>query len=405
MALPPEIHTDIAIIGAGAAGMMAAAIAGQRGRSVWLADHRKSPGEKIRISGGGRCNFTNIYTSPENFLSSNPHFCKSALAQYTQFDFIDLVDRHGIAYHEKKLGQLFCDHSAKDIIAMLTQECQDAGVDMALGTNVESIEKSDQNPDGGNDGGWRVSSDQGIVHAASLIIATGGLSIPKIGASSFGYDIARQFGHRIIPTRAGLVPLTFDDDLLDHCRDLAGVSVDASVTANNTGFSEGLLFTHRGLSGPSILQVSSYWQDGETIAVNLNQGGDLSVALKSAKQTNPKQDCANAMAKILPKRLAQKITDEMAITTTLAETPDRQIDALGARVENWQVTPSGTEGYRTAEVTLGGVDPNEISSKTMESRLHSGLYFIGEVVDVTGHLGGYNFQWAWSSGYVAGQNA
>ena len=405
MALPPEIHTDIAIIGAGAAGMMAAAIAGQRGRSVWLADHRKSPGEKIRISGGGRCNFTNIYTSPENFLSSNPHFCKSALAQYTQFDFIDLVDRHGIAYHEKKLGQLFCDHSAKDIIAMLTQECQDAGVDMALGTNVESIEKSDQNPDGGNDGGWRVSSDQGIVHAASLIIATGGLSIPKIGASSFGYDIARQFGHRIIPTRAGLVPLTFDDDLLDHCRDLAGVSVDASVTANNTGFSEGLLFTHRGLSGPSILQVSSYWQDGETIAVNLNQGGDLSVALKSAKQTNPKQDCTNAMAKILPKRLAQKITDEMAITTTLAETPDRQIDALGARVENWQVTPSGTEGYRTAEVTLGGVDPNEISSKTMESRLHSGLYFIGEVVDVTGHLGGYNFQWAWSSGYVAGQNA
>ena len=405
MALPPEIHTDIAIIGAGAAGMMAAAIAGQRGRSVWLADHRKSPGEKIRISGGGRCNFTNIYTSPENFLSSNPHFCKSALAQYTQFDFIDLVDRHGIAYHEKKLGQLFCDHSAKDIIAMLTQECQDASVDMALGTNVESIEKSDQNPDGGNDGGWRVSSDQGIVHAASLIIATGGLSIPKIGASSFGYDIARQFGHRIIPTRAGLVPLTFDDDLLDHCRDLAGVSVDASVTANNTGFSEGLLFTHRGLSGPSILQVSSYWQDGETIAVNLNQGGDLSVALKSAKQTNPKQDCANAMAKILPKRLAQKITDEMAITTTLAETPDRQIDALGARVENWQVTPSGTEGYRTAEVTLGGVDPNEISSKTMESRLHPGLYFIGEVVDVTGHLGGYNFQWAWSSGYVAGQNA
>ena len=201
------------------------------------------------------------------------------------------------------------------------------------------------------------------------------------------------------------MPLTFDDDLLDHCRDLAGVSVDASVTANNTGFSEGLLFTHRGLSGPSILQVSSYWQDGETIAVNLNQGGDLSVALKSAKQTNPKQDCANAMAKILPKRLAQKITDEMAITTTLAETPDRQIDALGARVENWQVTPSGTEGYRTAEVTLGGVDPNEISSKTMESRLHSGLYFIGEVVDVTGHLGGYNFQWAWSSGYVAGQNA
>ena len=405
MALPPEIHTDIAIIGAGAAGMMAAAIAGQRGRSVWLADHRKSPGEKIRISGGGRCNFTNIYTSPENFLSSNPHFCKSALAQYTQFDFIDLVDRHGIAYHEKKLGQLFCDHSAKDIIAMLIKECQDTGVDMALGTHVERIEKSDHNADGGSDGGWRVTSDQGIVHAASLIIATGGLSIPKIGASSFGYDIARQFGHRIIPTRAGLVPLTFDDDLLDHCHDLAGVSVDASVTANNTGFSEGLLFTHRGLSGPSILQVSSYWQDGETIAVNLNQGGDLSVALKSAKQTNPKQDCANAMAKILPKRLAQKITDEMAITTTLAETPDRQIDALGARVENWQVTPSGTEGYRTAEVTLGGVDPNEISSKTMESRLHSGLYFIGEVVDVTGHLGGYNFQWAWSSGYVAGQNA
>ncbi len=397
MTSQPEINVDIAIIGAGAAGMMAAAVAGQRGRSVWLADHRQSPGEKIRISGGGRCNFTNIFTSPENFLSSNPHFCKSALAQYTQYDFIDLVERHGIAYHEKKLGQLFCDHSAKDIIAMLTTECQDAGVDLALGTTVTSIEKSAH--------GWTVISDQGDVHAASLIIATGGLSIPKIGASSFGYDIAKQFGHRIIPTRAGLVPLTFDDDLLDHCRDLAGVSVDARVAANDTGFSEGLLFTHRGLSGPSILQVSSYWQEGEAIAVNLHQSGDLSTALKTAKKTNPKQDCANAMAKILPKRLAQKITDEMAITTTLAETADRQIDALSERVENWQITPSGTEGYRTAEVTLGGVDPNEISSKTMESRLHQGLYFIGEVVDVTGHLGGYNFQWAWSSGYVAGQNA
>ena len=393
----PQINTDIAVIGAGAAGMMAAAIAGQRGRSVWLADHRNTPGEKIRISGGGRCNFTNIFTSPENFLSSNPHFCKSALAQYTQYDFIDLVERHGIAYHEKKLGQLFCDHSAKDIITMLVDECKNAGVDLALGVGIEGVEQSGQD--------WIITSSQGQVKASSLIIATGGLSIPKIGASSFGYDIARQFGHRIIPTRAGLVPLTFHDNVLDHCRDLAGVSVDAAVMAEHAGFSEGLLFTHRGLSGPSILQVSSYWQDGEKIGVNLNPAGGLSSMLKDAKKTHPKQDCATALARVIPKRLAQKITDEMAITTPMAETADRDIDALSARVENWQVTPAGTEGYRTAEVTLGGVDPNEISSKTMESQLHKGLYFIGEVVDVTGHLGGYNFQWAWSSAYVAGQNA
>ena len=397
MALKPKTNVDIAVIGAGAAGMMAAAVAAQRGRSVWLADHRQNPGEKIRISGGGRCNFTNIYASPDHFLSSNPHFCKSALAQYTQFDFIDLVERHGIAYHEKKLGQLFCDNSAKDIIAMLVAECQTAGVDLALGTSIDGIEQLAD--------GWLIQSSQGKINVKSLIIATGGLSIPKIGASSFGYDLARRLGHKIIPTRAGLVPLTFEDDVLDHCRDLAGVSVEASVAAKDAGFSEGLLFTHRGLSGPSILQVSSYWQDGTAIRVNLNPEGDLSSALKSAKQSHPKQDCTTALSRLIPKRLAQKITDEMAITTPLAETPDRQIDALTDRVENWQVFPDGTEGYRTAEVTLGGIDPDEISSKTMESRLHQGLYFIGEVVDVTGHLGGYNFQWAWSSGYVAGMNA
>jgi predicted Rossmann fold flavoprotein len=390
-------HTDIAIIGAGAAGMMAAAVAGQRGRRVWLADHRSNPGEKIRISGGGRCNFTNIHTSPEHFLSSNTHFCKSALAQYTPADFIALVERHGIAYHEKKLGQLFCDHSAKDIIAMLVTECQKGGVEMALETAVHQVEK--------NGDGFRLKTSSGLIDADSLIIATGGLSIPKIGATGFGYDIARQFGHDIIATRAGLVPLTFDDAMLHQARDLAGVSVDASVSAGSATFQEGLLFTHRGLSGPSVLQASSYWHDGDAINVNLTPDADLAAALIIAKKEHPKQDSATALAHFLPKRLAQQILDDHPIKTPLGETPDKALFALCQRVQDWQIFPNGTEGYRTAEVTLGGVDPSGLNSKTMESKNQKGLYFIGEVVDVTGHLGGFNFQWAWSSAYVAGQSA
>ena len=398
----PHRQTDIAVIGAGAAGMMAAAIAGQRGRRVWLADHRSNPGEKIRISGGGRCNFTNIYTSPDHFLSSNPHFCKSALAQYSAADFIALVERHGIAYHEKKLGQLFCDHSAKDIIAMLVAECQKGGVEMALETAIHKVEK--------NGDGFRLKTSAGLMDADALIIATGGLSIPKIGATGFGYDIARQFGHDIIPTRAGLVPLTFDDTMLHQARDLAGISVDASVSAGRASFQEGLLFTHRGLSGPSVLQASSYWQDGESISVNLTPDADLQTALISAKKQHPKQDCGTALANFLPKRLAQQILEDHALkmsfgNTPLGETPDKAIHALCQRVQEWQVFPNGTEGYRTAEVTLGGVDPSGLNSKTMESKIQKGLYFIGEVVDVTGHLGGFNFQWAWSSAYVAGQSA
>ena len=391
------LHIDVAIVGAGAAGMMAAAEAAKRGRSVWLADHRANPGEKIRISGGGRCNFTNIYTSPENFLSQNPHFCKSALAQFTQFDFIDRVQAHGIDYHEKKLGQLFCDHSAKDIINMLVADCTDSGVQLALNTSIQKVDKTED--------GYRLETSQGMVEAASLIIACGGLSIPKIGATGFGYDIARQFGLSLVPTRAALVPLTFDEYLLDYCRDLAGVSVDANVRAGHQDFREGLLFTHRGLSGPSILQISSYWDEESPITVNLTPDEDAGQTLKSLKASHPRQDSITGLNQLVPKRLAQSIMAEDPIITPLGETPDRALEALGRRVNNWQITPSGTEGYRTAEVTLGGVDTRHLNSKTMECRDHKGLFFIGEVVDVTGHLGGFNFQWAWSSGFVAGQNA
>jgi len=392
-----EISVDVAVIGAGAAGMMCAFQAGRRGRRVWLADHRNTPGEKIRISGGGRCNFTNIHTDASRFISENPHFCKSALNQYTADDFIALVEKHGISYHEKKLGQLFCDHSAKDIITMLTRECQDAGVDVALGTTISDISAAD--------GAYRLETSRGSVHANSVVIACGGLSIPKIGATGFGYEIARRFGHRIITPRPGLVPLTISEDVLDLCRGLAGVSVEASVRHGNISFDEGLLFTHRGLSGPSILQISSYWQEGGDIAVNLAPTVDASSALLDDKASHPRQDSQTALARILPKRLANRMMDQLPGKRALAEMADKDLRQLGEAVNRWNVTPSGTEGYRTAEVTLGGVATDDISSRTMESRLHPGLFFIGEVVDVTGHLGGYNFQWAWSSGFAAGQHA
>jgi predicted Rossmann fold flavoprotein len=386
---------DVVVIGAGAAGLMCAAQAGKRGRSVWLIDHAKKPAEKIRISGGGRCNFTNIHCGPHAFLSENPHFCKSALSQYTPRDFIELVERYNIAYHEKKLGQLFCDNSAKDIISMLFTECEDAGVRIDLETNIQKVEKIDA--------GYNVRTSKGMGACKSLVIATGGLSIPKIGASSFGYKIAEQFGHTIIPTRAGLVPLTFQADILEMCKSLSGVSVEAEITADKTGFAEGMLFTHRGLSGPSILQISSYWHEGNAITVNMKPATNIFDYLKERRDANPKQDIQTALSELLPKRLVTLLCENEGVSGRLCDIPNSKLRNFVASINQWTVKPNGTEGYRTAEVTLGGVNTNELSSKTMESKFSEGLYFIGEVVDVTGWLGGYNFQWAWSSGYVAAQ--
>ncbi|MCF8495696.1 MAG: NAD(P)/FAD-dependent oxidoreductase [Alphaproteobacteria bacterium] len=386
---------DVIVIGAGAAGMMCAIEAGKRGRRVWLVDHAEKIAEKIRISGGGRCNFTNIHASPETFLSANPHFCKSALKQYTPQDFMALVKKHGIAFHEKKLGQMFCDESAQQIIDMLLTECREAQVTLETQTSVTAVEKTTS--------GYTIKTTKEEQNCASLVIATGGLSIPKIGATKFGYDVARKFGLNVIKTRPGLVPLTFQSALLERCKALSGLSVDATVTCGKKSFSEGLLFTHRGLSGPSILQISSYWNEGEEIVINLSPGIDALAFFKERKQSQPKQDIQTALSHILPNRLAQSICADTEITGRLADLPERIISKLSDSVNRWSVKPGGSEGYRTAEVTLGGVDTAELSSKTMETNAHPGLYFIGEVVDVTGHLGGFNFQWAWSSGYVAGQ--
>ncbi|MGB4107355.1 MAG: NAD(P)/FAD-dependent oxidoreductase [Alphaproteobacteria bacterium] len=387
---------DVIIIGAGAAGLMCAIEAGKRGRRVWLVDHMEKIGEKIRISGGGRCNFTNIHTKPDNFLSRNPHFSKSALSQYTQQDFIALVQRHGISHHEKKLGQLFCDESSSQIIDMLLKEAKDAGVILQVGTKIHDIQSAP--------GGYNVQTSRGEVFCASLVIATGGLSIPKIGATNFGYEIAIKFGLNVIAPRAGLVPLTFDGPMLEKCKALSGLSVEAHVRCGKTIFNEGLLFTHRGLSGPSILQISSYWKDAEEIIVDLAPGTDVFEFLKDKKQGQAKQQASTVLSEILPKRLAQSICDELKCHETMGALSHEQCGAIGVAVNDWRIIPTGTEGYRTAEVTLGGVDTKELSSQTMQAAKHPGLFFIGEVVDVTGHLGGFNFQWAWSSGYAAGQH-
>ncbi len=388
---------DVIIIGAGAAGMMCAIETGKRGRSVWLVDHAKKIGEKIRISGGGRCNFTNINTRPEAFLSGNAHFCKSALKQYTQNDFIAMVDRYGIAHHEKTLGQLFCDDSAQQIITMLLRECENSGVRVSKETTVYEIEARDE-------GGYHLKTSLGEKSCESLVIATGGLSIPKIGASKFGYDVAKQFGLNVLETTPALVPLTFQADLLERCKVLSGVSVEATVSCGKASFSEALLFTHRGLSGPAILQISSYWTEGQKIEINLTPAIDMLAFFKDRKQTNGKQDIQTALSHILPNRLAESICEATSVKGRIADLSGNAMETLASAVNNWRIKPSGTEGYRTAEVTLGGVDTNDLSSKTMEVKAQPGLYFIGELVDVTGHLGGYNFQWAWSSGYVAGQN-
>ena len=394
MAKSQEI-VDVLIIGAGAAGLMCAHIAGKRGRKVLVIDHARKPAEKIRISGGGRCNFTNIHSNPSAFLSDNPHFCKSVFARYTQHDFIEMVERHKIAFHEKKLGQLFCDDSAQQIITMLLDECHQAGVEIRLNTKVESVQP-DKN-------GYQITVDGALITAQSVVVATGGLSIPKIGATRFGYDIARQFGLAVTELRPALVPLTFQAVFLEQCKSLAGLAVDAEVIHGKTRFREGMLFTHRGLSGPSILQISSYWTESKPVIINMMPDLDIFAALKEAKSTQARQDLLTALSQWLPRRLAAAILDELGMSGRLADQADKKLNHLAERVNRWQVMPSGTEGYRTAEVTLGGVHTSGLSAKTMEARNHKGLFFIGEVVDLTGHLGGYNFQWAWSSGFVAGE--
>ncbi len=388
---------DVIIIGAGAAGLMSAIEAGKRGRKVLLVDHAKKIGEKIRISGGGRCNFTNINTHPSKFISKNPKFIISALSQYTQGDFINLIKKHNIKFHEKKLGQLFCNDSAQQIIDMLLLECQMAKVTLKKEIIVLDVDKKDNQ--------YFITTNSDKYFCNSLIIATGGLSIPKIGASKFGYEIAKKFKLDIIETLPALVPLTFSEKILTMCNELSGLSLEAVVSINKIFFEEGMLFTHRGLSGPSILQISSYWKLGDDIQVNLSPKLDIFNFLESEKHSNPKQDINNIISEIIPKRLAYIICKENNVNGNISELSNKLLKQLSRSINTWVINPTGSEGYRTAEVTLGGVNTNEISSKTMMSKKNPGLFFIGEVMDVTGHLGGYNFQWAWSSGFVAGQYA
>jgi len=388
---------DTVILGAGAAGMMCAAHAAARGGRVLVIDHAKAPGEKIRISGGGRCNFTNLGTSARNFLSANPHFAKSALGRYTQHDFIALVEKHRISYHEKTLGQLFCDHSAKDIITMLLDEMERTGCELRLRTAIDSVEHGD--------GGFTLTlsgEGAGTVRCRNFVVACGGKSIPKMGASAKGYQIATQFGLAVTETRPALVPLTFGEDLLAGFREIAGIAVDARVSCGKTSFDEALLFTHRGLSGPAILQISSYWRETQPIRISLLPKVDLLGALIASKRENPRRSIANALAEIFPRRLATYLADLHGWSGIMGETGGRKLATIADLVHGWDVVPAGSEGYRTAEVTLGGVDTNALNSRTMETKSLPGLYFIGEVVDVTGWLGGYNFQWAWSSGWAAG---
>ncbi|MGJ8588400.1 MAG: NAD(P)/FAD-dependent oxidoreductase [Yoonia sp.] len=387
------MNVETLIVGAGAAGMMCAAHAGP---GVLVVDHAKAAGEKIRISGGGRCNFTNLYASPQNFISRNKHFCKSALGRYTQWDFIALVDQHRIAWHEKTLGQLFCDNSAKDIIAMLRSEMDKAGAQLWLQTSVGEISHD------GSAFTVNLTRDgrSQTVTARNLVVACGGKSIPKMGATGLGYQIAAQFGLPVIEPRPGLVPLTFSDDKF---KPLAGVATPARVSANHTSFDEAILFTHRGLSGPAVLQASSYWHEGETISVNLTPKGDLLAALQSQRQRDGRKALSTVLAQHLPARLVDYLKAELPLEGNIADQSDAKLNTLCESLTDWTLTPAGSEGYRTAEVTLGGVDTDALSSKTMGAKSVPGLYFIGECVDVTGWLGGYNFQWAWSSGWAAGQ--
>ncbi len=387
---------DVVIVGAGAAGLMCAMTAGRRGRRVLLLEHNDQIGAKILISGGGRCNFTNLHASPEQFFSDNPHFCRSALSRYTQHDFIALVERHAIAYHEKTLGQLFCDGSARAIVAMLRAECEAAGVVIRLQQRVTDVSKADR---------FRVVTAQREISAESLVLATGGLSIPKMGATGFAYEVARRFGLALTETRPGLVPLVFGAAELERMHALSGVSLPVTASCNGARFREGMLFTHRGLSGPAILQVSSCWREGRAITLDMLPDLDAAAHLRDRKRARPNAELKTILGEALPQRLALSLLPGALATRRVGETSDRDLDLLAARLGRWKIAPTGSEGYAKAEVTLGGVDTRSLSSKTMQANAVPGLYVIGEAVDVTGWLGGYNFQWAWSSGWCAGESA
>ncbi|KFL36835.1 NAD(P)/FAD-dependent oxidoreductase [Arenimonas donghaensis] len=386
---------EVLVIGGGAAGLMCALTAGRRGRRVRVLEHANRCGKKILMSGGGRCNFTNTGTTPANFLSANPHFCKSALARYRPGHFIDMVDAHGIAWHEKELGQLFCDESSKQIVAMLLAECADAGVVVETSCTIESVA-------GLPGGGFRLQTSRGRQDAASLVVATGGLSIPKMGATGLGYELARQFGHAVLPTRAGLVPLTLSGKHLEHYADLAGVSVHVSARCGKARFDNAMLVTHRGLSGPAILQVSSYWEPGKELLLDLLPEHDIQAWLLERQREQPAAELRTVLADVFPKRFAQRLCETWLTSKPMRQFSHGELPAIARQLAHWPIVASGTEGYRTAEVTLGGVDTDGLSSSRMESNIVPGLFFIGEVVDVTGWLGGYNFQWAWASGHAAG---
>jgi predicted Rossmann fold flavoprotein len=395
--MPCMRHVDVVVLGAGAAGMMAAIEAGKRGRSVLVVDHAKAPGEKIRISGGGRCNFTNVNTRPDRFISRNAKFAVSALSRYTPQHFIALVKAYGIAFHEKTLGQLFCDGSSVQIVNLLTSELGKARVELELATTIEAVDRTDA--------GFRLRLSSGEVNAASLIVATGGKSIPKMGATGFAYKLAEQFGLAVTETRPALVPLTFEPRILERIAPLSGISVDATATANGKSFHEAVLFTHRGLSGPAILQISSFWREGDPIFVDFRPDMAWTETLKTARSATPKLALQTVLSAHLSKRLAQMLAEEINLPGPIGDFSDKKITLVDQTLSRWTLKPTGSEGYRTAEVTLGGIDTAALNSTTMESRTIPGLYVIGEAVDVTGWLGGYNFQWAWSSGWAAGQVA
>ncbi|MFM8341399.1 MAG: NAD(P)/FAD-dependent oxidoreductase [Methylomonas sp.] len=387
---------DVIIIGAGASGLMCAIEAAKRGRKVRVLDHANKAGKKILMSGGGRCNFTNYTVEADNYISHNSHFCKSALKRFNQWDFLALIAQYQIPYHERLHGQLFCNDSAKDILDMLLNECQRYGAEIQLNCSITQVKKRDS-------GQFQLETSQGFFQASSLVIATGGLSIPKMGATAFGYQLAEQFAIKVWPTRAGLVPLTLQPDDKQRFTPLTGIAVPCQVTNQSRSFTENLLFTHRGLSGPAILQISSYWQPGEALIINLLPDLDLLDILKQKRQQGHKAKIQTVLADYLPKRLLQTLLTETQLNLTLADCSDKQLQGISDNLQNWTIKPNGSEGYRTAEVTLGGVDCDAVSSKTMESLQVSGLYFVGEVLDVSGWLGGYNFQWAWASGWCAGQ--
>ena len=402
---PENREFDVVIIGAGAAGLMCAAVAGARGRRVLLLDSANKVGKKILMSGGGRCNFTNMHSTSDNFISANPHFAKSALSRYTPWDFIALVEKHGVPYHEKKLGQLFCDRSSKDIVRLLLDECDAVGVQVLTHSPASNIQLGAPLSQAASRSPHRLQTPRFSVSCESLVIASGGYSIPTLGSTGFGFDFARSLGIPVLPTRAGLVPVTLEPKQLRKLQGLAGVSVDTVTAASGAAFRENILFTHKGLSGPAILQASSYWQPGEALEIDLFPGLDLAEHIHTMQHQRPKLELKNLLGEQLTKRVAQRWCDLWLESKPLEQLGKDDIQRVVSTCKPWKVWPAGTEGYRTAEVTLGGVDTNALSSKTMEARNHPGLYFIGEVVDVTGHLGGHNFQWAWASGQAAGERA